>query len=129
MIPETVTLTGRRNTPFAEEYEFTDETGAAFDFTNATAAMQIRLFGDAPGAALASLLPVTVGTAEGVYMSDPANGKIAVLINESTLDALPAAATAGRADVFAYDLIITWSDGLQECLIEGQFILNPGVTR
>lgn len=128
MIPETVALTARRNTPFAEEYEFTDETGAAFDFTGCTGAMQVRLYGNAPGAALVNL--ANVGSdIEGVWVRDPANGIISVRIDENTLIALPEASTPGAADVFAYDLIITWSDGLEECLMEGQFILNPGVTR
>lgn len=128
MIPETVTLTARRNATFAEEYDFTDETGAAIDLTGCTATMQVRLYGNAPGSALITLPSVTRGI-EGVWVSDPANGKITVQINESTLAAMPSNGTPGAADVFAYDLMVTWSDGHTDCFIEGRFILNPGVTR
>jgi hypothetical protein len=128
MIPETVTLTGRRNVPFVEEYQFTDDSGAAIDFTGCTGAMQIRLYGNAPGAALASLANVS-SDVEGVWINDPTNGVIQVKINEATLNGLPTAATPGAADVFAYDLVLTWPDALEECLIEGRFVLKPGVTR
>lgn len=128
MIPETVTLTARRNATFAEEYDFTDETGAAIDLTGCTAKMQVRLYGNAPGS-LATMLSVARGGIEGVWINDPANGKITVQINQSTLAAMPTGGTPGAADVFAYDLMVTWSDGVEDCFIEGRFILNPGVTR
>ena len=128
MIPETVTLTGRRNTPFVEEYVFADETGTPISFSLCSAFMQIRLFGNAPGDPLANLANVS-SDIEGVWIRDPANGTIAVRIEEATLNALPTNVAPGAADAFAYDLIIQWPDGLQECLMEGRFILKPGVTR
>jgi len=128
MIPETVTLTGRRNAPFVEEYEFADEGGQPLDFTDCSVAMQLRLYAGASGSPLISLTD-TDGTDGRAYFNDPTDGVLSVTIAEASLNALPARASTDTRESFYYDLLITWPDGLTECLMEGQFILKAGVTR
>lgn len=127
MIPETVTLTARRNVPFAEQYDFADETEAPIDFTGCTATMQVRLYGNAPGDPLIDLHSVGADV-EGVNVNDPATGSVTVRIDQTTLAAMPTGNTPNAADIFSYDLIITWPDGFSEAFMEGRFILKPGVT-
>jgi hypothetical protein len=127
MIPETVELIGRRNAPFIEEYVFTVDN-TPVDFTGCTATMQLRVYANAPDPALVTLNAVS-SDVEGVWISDPVNGIIQVRIDEATLFGLPTRVSTDARSAFAYDLRLTWPDGVRDVLMEGAFIVKAGTTR
>jgi hypothetical protein len=131
MIPEMVAIVAARNVPFFEEFAFA-ESGVALDLTGCTAALQVRLYGNAGGSALIDLANVTADATQGVWIRDPAGGVVKVWIGEAALNGLPAPQLpdqAGEPWSGVYDLVITWPDGVQETLMEGIITVKPGVTR
>lgn len=98
------------------------------DLTGATAAMQVRAYPDAPGAALATAtVAIGVTTDDGVTTST-----LTATIAEATIEALlpfPANGTEPGAELrLAYDIVVTTSALGKRRWIEGAFIIVPGVT-
>lgn len=127
MIPETVELIGRRNADFIEEYSFSEDN-VPVDLTGCSARMQLRLYGNAPGSPLIDLATVSTDV-QGVKFVDRVNGLIQVKINQANLAGLPARVSTDSRSSFAYDLRITWPDGVEDVFMEGAFVLKAGVTR
>lgn len=129
IIPGQLDLAAQRWTPFVYVIDF-----VGFDFTAATFAMDVRLYRDAPGAALVSLtnaasnaqgLSVSVTTEESVDTS-----ALQIRINETTIEGLLlGSAGAGKDVVLVYDIHIT-GGGLEKTRwVEGSFTIRAGATQ
>ncbi|SFS42138.1 hypothetical protein [Brevundimonas viscosa] len=127
--PARVDLVAQRWTPFVDVTVFED-----FDFSAATFAMHIRVLPDAAGDPPVSLanaasnaqgISVSVATVEGQTLSS-----VQIRINETTIEGLLLnAAGAGKDVTLYYDLHIT-GGGLEKTrMMEGKFIIKPGVTQ
>ena len=129
MIPAPVLIRVWRNARYAEEFHF-EIDGAPYNLSGWTGAMQVRLYGAQPGDALISLASVT-SNIEGVRVVEPTQGIVRVQINEATLTTLwttlGGPAEPGDAITLKYDLVMTQA-GADEVWIEGDFIIEPGVT-
>jgi len=135
MTPVILNLEAWRNVPFAESFILTDgdpaavdEDGNPIDLTGYAGALQVRLYGLAAGDPLISLTTVT-SDVQGLRFIEPTAGRINILIDESTLAALPESGKRGFPVVYAYDLVLTDADSLQEVYATGTFTVHPGVTR
>lgn len=134
--PATVPVTVWRNADYVETWVVADEQGydadgdaiSPQDLTGWTAALQIRLYGLAGGAALISLATVTTAV-QGIRLVEPAAGQMEIRITDATLETLPATGKAGAALTFKYDLILTDPAGVESVYATGDFIVQPGVTR
>ena len=132
--PLTLALWARRNVPYVEVWTLTDGqsgsevAGNPLDLTGWTAALQVRLYGLAAGSALISLATVTTDV-QGLRILDAAAGQLAVRIDETSINNLPAAPRTGGNATFAYDLVLTDPTGLEQTYATGDFIVYPGVTR
>jgi hypothetical protein len=138
MTPATVTLRVWRNARYIEEFPFTapadGDDAAPYDLTGWTGRLQVRLYGAAAGAALLSLAS-QVSDGEGVWIIEPASGIVRVRIDEDSLTALwdgllpdPAVAEPGDPITLKYDLVMTPPVGGDEVWMQGDFIIEPGVT-
>lgn len=127
--PARVDLVAQRWSPFVDVTAF-----EGFDFSDATFAMHVRAYRDAPGDPLISLANAA-SNAEGVSVSvatvegDPVSS-VQIRINETTLEALLLnAAGAGKDIALVYDLHIT-STGLGKVRwMEGSFTIRAGATQ
>jgi hypothetical protein len=134
MTPANIPITVWRNADYAETWivaESFDASGVASgvqDLTGWTAALQVRLYGLAGGAALISLATVTTAV-QGIRLVEPAAGQMEIRITDATLETLPASGKAGAAVTFSYDLLLTDPTGLEQPYAYGDFIVQPGVTR
>lgn len=127
--PGRLDLTVQRWTPFAYPIDF-----EGLDFTGATMAMQVRLYRDAPGSALISLinaasnaegLSVSVASIEGVPVST-----VQIRINETTAEALLLNAGKPGDDIaLVYDLHITGGGFPKTRWLEGSLIIRAGATQ
>lgn len=106
--------------------------GGPLPVSGATIIMEVRLYPGAPGAPLAR--------ASGIPFADipapPGGGKrclqLTPVIPFSDLQTFPTGLNnpePGEADVYSYDIIVSYADGSSDKLALGQFILEPGVTR
>ena len=121
---ETRRLRARRNAPFAEALTYTNPDGSPFDFSGATAAMQVRQYGAQAGTPLIDLPETSLELTEGVLVGE---GVLTVFIDEVSLKLLPVGAPG--ADVtFAYDLKVTLPGQPAEIWAQGPFTVTPGVT-
>lgn len=130
--PVTRDLAVWRNDDFTEEWPFTDgvsdaEPGDTIDLTGWSGAMEVRLYAGASGAALITLATVTTDI-EGIRFIDPANGVIAIRIQDTTITALPAAGKVGQPAIFYYDLVLTDPAGDRHNVAGGKFTVYPKVT-
>lgn len=117
-----------KNGDWEQPAAITDDAGAPFDLTNYELAMQVRLYQGATGDALIDL--ATVGSAiEGIQITDDEAGEFTILIDQATLEALPATNGENKPSVFHHDLILIAPDGLTEVYAYGSFTVNTGVTR
>ncbi|WP_420478221.1 hypothetical protein [Brevundimonas sp. FT23028] len=125
----TVSLNAFRNVPFPPEVLTFSEGGAPRDFTGKTFAMDVRQVAGT-GVALISLNTAPNGTANGVRAVDAAAGQLRIQIDQTTIasvyDAI--ATRAGEVVALVYDLLVIDSAGVPEAIIEGPFIIEPGVT-
>ena len=134
MTPANIPITVWRNADYAETWivaESFDSAGVASgiqDLTGWTAALQVRLYGLAGGAALISLATVTTAI-EGIRLVEPTAGQMEIRITDATLETLPASGKAGASVTFSYDLLLTDPTGLEQAYAYGDFIVQPGVTR
>lgn len=133
MDPDNLRLTGRRNTPFPPDtYAFAD-LGVAINLTGKTAAMDVRAVAGA-GSALISLDMAADATSNGIWFTNTVGGIIRIQISQAVMqsawDAAKAAGLmkAGEAAPLLYDLLIYSADGVQEAWLEGDFIIEAGVT-
>ncbi|WP_292223940.1 hypothetical protein [Brevundimonas sp.] len=127
--PGHLDLVVQRWTPFVYQIDF-----EGLDFTGATMAMQARLYRDAPGAPLISLvnaaanaegLSVTVTNLDGVPTSH-----VQIRINETTAEGLLLNAGAPGDDVkLVYDLHITGGGLPKTRWVEGSLIIRAGATQ
>jgi len=105
------------------------------DLTGIDMRAQVRLYGDVPGAPLVDLLTVANGNAQGLRLvevtSDDAGlptSHIELVINETTMEALPYAGEIGDVTTLAWDWQITIA-GRKRRLAKGEFqITGDGVT-
>lgn len=107
---------------------------AGLDLTGVPMRAQIRSGGDVPGSALVDLQTVTNGNAQGLRLVgvDTVNGlpnsHVELIINESTMEALPYAGEIGDVTPLAWDWQITLA-GRKQRIAKGEFlILGDGVT-
>lgn len=111
--------------------------GPSLPLVGAVVNMEIRLYPGAAGAAVASDETVDFADALVGQAVDPADGVIkdqrcltlTPSIPKETLAALPGLNTpeAGSNQIFAYEIMLIYSDGLRDQLWVGSFILEPGV--
>ncbi|MGC4252424.1 MAG: hypothetical protein QM605_13440 [Sphingobium sp.] len=123
-------LTASRNLAWAPIIDIF-YTGDPLPLTGATAAMQIRLYPGATGAALASLSPVPFEDMAPVAPDARRRIRLSPSIAKAALAAFPTGLNQpepGEADVYSFDIIITYADASQDKLALGSFILEPGVT-
>lgn len=132
MTPAREDLRAYRWAPMVELFPF-----EGLDMTGAVFAMEVRLYPDAPGAALVTL-GNAVSNAQGVSLdvewdADLPTSIVQVRINETTLEGLlpfPGNGTEPGSDVrLSYDLQITMPDFGKRRWVEGAFIIVPGVTQ
>lgn len=105
------------------------------DLTGIDMRAQVRLYGDVPGTPLVDLVTVTNGNAEGlrlVEVTSDANGlptsHVEIVINETTMEALPYAGEIGDVTTLAWDWQVTIA-GRKRRLAKGEFqITGDGVT-
>lgn len=129
--PGKLDLVAQRWTPYVYVIDF-----PGLDFTGATMAMDVRLYRDAPGAALVALgnaasnaqgLSVSVATEDDVTTSS-----VQIRINETTLEALllnSTPAAHGKDVGLVYDLHITGGGFIKTRWIEGSFTVRAGATQ
>ena len=132
MGPGNLPLALRRNAPESLRLVLQDSVGP-IDLTGYSVKLQLRLYPGAPGDALLTLASPLVS---GIDMSAAATG--AVELNwpmfASAIAALPTTAELGdpskpTIDTFAYDLLVTDTEGQQQVILEGPVNLSFGVTR
>lgn len=116
----------RNNSPWVRVLTATDDAGTAIDFTGCTAAMQVREYEGAPGAALISLTNVATAI-EGIQFTDAADGELTIRINLATLEALPN--ITRRTTTLRYDLLVYDADDVPILCLYGDFNVETGVTR
>lgn len=132
--PAYTDLSAQRWSPFVDITDF-----AGFDFTDATFAMQVRLYRDAPGAPLISLTNAA-SNAQGIsvtVIADETNddlplSSVQIRINETTLEGLllnPTPATTGKDVELVYDLHVTGGGLPKTRWMEGKFIIRAGATQ
>ncbi len=103
-------------------------TGDPIDLTDYLLNMQVRLYQGATGTPLIDLETVE-SPIEGIQITDAAAGEFNILIDQATLETLPATNGENKPSVFHHDLILIAPDGLTEVYAYGSFTLNTGVTR
>lgn len=127
--PGRLDITVQRWTPFVYQIDF-----EGLDFTGATMAMQVRLYRDAPSAALVSLVNAA-SNAEGLSLTvatvdDAPVSTIQIRINETTAEALLLNAGKPGDDIrLVYDLHITGGGFPKTRWIEGDLIIRAGATQ
>lgn len=106
--------------------------GDGLPVTGATVNMEVRLYPGAPGAAIHATSPIVFEDMAATDDEPQRRLRLYPSIPQADLAAFPTGLNepeAGEADGYAYDIIITYADDLQDKLALGKFILEPGVTR
>lgn len=104
-----------RNGDYFEGWQLNDADGEPISLNGLALDMRIRAVAG-QGNVLATA---------AITMSDPSLGIFTVRINGSSL-----ASVAGQSEIvrLAYDLRVTYPDGVRAIPVEGQIILTPGAT-
>lgn len=140
-MPVNQTLFASRNATWAPTLTY-DYRGPALPLAGGRIDMQVRLYPGQPDAAKLTLSSIPFADA---LLSGTAGGQDEVRrltlspaiapgaedgSTPNTLRALPGLhePEAGEPLGFAFDILITYADGLSEVLSSGQFIVSPGVT-
>lgn len=104
------------------------------DLTGIAMRAQVRLGGDVPGAPLADLLTVTNPNAEGFRLVEVTNdagvpvSHVQLIINETTIKAMPYSGELGSETALAWDWQITLA-GRKQRIAKGEFVITgDGVT-
>lgn len=132
-MPAVQTLTASRNATWAPQLAY-DYAGAALPLAGATIAMQLRLYPGQPGEPKLSIddIAFTDALLSGVPGATTERRRLTLTpaVTAAQLAALPGLQTpeAGDPQTFAFDILITYADGLSEILALGDFIVSPGVT-
>ncbi|WP_103728967.1 hypothetical protein [Novosphingobium sp. HII-3] len=115
MRTERLDLRVYRNADYYEGWQLRDSVGVPLDLTGVAMALSIRAVAG-QGAVIAS---------GEVDIYDAAHGMFTVKIDGAAL-----ASVAGPGEIvrLAYDLRVTYPDGVQAIPVAGQIILTPGVT-
>ena len=118
-----------RRTPFVRTIRF-----EGYDLTGATFKAQVRPYSDAPGSPLVDLATVVSSSAEGLKLltvetvaGQPVS-TVQMRVNQSTMEAMPAANAPGGDVTLAWDLHITIGSAKERWLF-GDFVVLGGVTR
>lgn len=131
--PKALDLTGWRNTPLPPRILRFETGGVGIDLTGKTFALEVRAV-PGEGSALISLDTALNDSADGVRVVEATAGRIRIQIAQPIMQAAWDAAyalglmKAGEAAPLFYDLIMISPDGFKEAVIEGRFIIYPGVT-
>ena len=104
-----------RNADYCEDWQLNDNIGAPIDLTGCTLGLSIR----------ANAGQGSVIATGAVILHDPGNGVFTVFIDGAALSSV---AGAGQIVRLAYDLRLTYPDGIQAIPVAGHIILTPGVT-
>ena len=104
-----------RNADYCEDWQLNDNDGAPIDLTGDTLELRIR----------ANAGQGSVIAAATIDLHDPENGIVTVTIEGAPLSSV---AGAGQIVRLAYDLRITYPDGIQAIPAAGHIILTPGAT-
>lgn len=127
-MPARLTLAAACNVVWHPAIELTYQ-GAELPIAGARIDLQVRLYPGQPGAPLLDCPDIAHAD------DDLGNGnRVLRLYPVATKAALAAMPTGlnqpevGEADVFAFDIVLTYADGLQDRLAAGEFLLEPGVT-
>ncbi len=132
MIPATVPIEVRRNSDYAEEFDFADASGAGVDLSSYVFALQVRDYGDAAGSPRITLAQVTDPMAEGICLLTDKPGALQITISAATLETLPGLPSDGTeandSTSFEYDLRSTLG-ARTDVWMAGTFTVDPGVTR
>lgn len=104
-----------RNADYQESWQINDDEGQPIDLTGCAVDMRIRAVA---GQGLALATP-------SVTIADATHGVITILILGSSLASVP-----GQSEIvrLAYDLRLTYPDGVKAIPVEGQINLIPGAT-
>lgn len=107
----------RNNIDFYRSFTLKSKVGeaapVAIDLTSATLFMKIK-----PSLGGAAVVSLAVGT--GITKTDPANGKITVLIDSEVMETI-------EPGKYNYDLVIVRS-GISETILRGYMKIKAGVT-
>ena len=135
---ERLDLTASRNETWRPTIDYV-YGGAALPLTGATARMQWRLYEGAAGSALIDLVDVPYeddpATADDIAQGWAREGdrilRLSPTIAVAALAGLPTGLNQpepGEADRYTWDIVITYSDGLQDRLLAGFVLLDKGTT-
>ena len=104
-----------RNGDYFEDWKLNDGSGQPIDLSGMSLDLRIRTVAG-QGLVLASA---------SITTADPGNGIFSVLISGASL-----AAVSGKSELvrLAYDLRLTYPDGIKAVPVAGQIILVPGAT-
>ena len=113
-------LTAYRNADYVMNTTFP----VGFAFFGATIKMQVREYAGAPTALLTVSDVASVNGSVFVFIGN----RINLLVKKADLQLLPEANPVSDPYVGVYDIIITDTDGVENYLFGGFFILQQGVT-
>lgn len=134
-MPVTQPFTASRTATWAPQLAFT-YSGDPLPLDGARVAMQLRLYPGAGGPALLTLNPIAFADADNgdgtrtltlsptIAPGNPNGGEVNTFGNLPGLNQ----PEAGSPQSFAYDIRITYADGIEEILSTGVFTVQPGVT-
>ncbi len=142
-MPVIQTLYASRNATWGPTLVY-DYPGEELPLAGAKIAMQLRLYPGQPGEPKLAIgdIPFTDVFVPAVQedlahhpepiSARPAHRRLALepLFTVTQLSALPGLQTpeAGSSQSFAFDIRITYADGVSEILSSGTFVVSPGVT-
>jgi hypothetical protein len=129
-MPAKMNLAASRNVAWAPTIDLF-YAGGDLPLGGASIAMEIRLYPGAAGSPLVTLASIPFEDRPPVAPSTQRCLRLWPVISQAALEAFPTGLNQpepGEADIFAYDIIITYADDQQDKLALGSFILEPGVT-
>lgn len=123
-------LRAARNIDFAPTLEL-EYSGGDLPLSGASFSMQVRLYPGAGGAPLAADADINLWN-DAPHGNDPLLRVLTVIpfVSKGALAVFPTGLNqpeVGEADRFAYEIKVTYADGLQDSLWIGNFIVEPGV--
>lgn len=122
-------LKGWRNVPFPRDVVAFVVDGEPVDLTGFSFALDVRLI-PGEGDALISLDSTSSTSENGVRIASASEGEIVIQIDQASMQAAYESADvkAGYPAKFYYDLLADDEDGFRQVWVEGNFVINPGVT-
>lgn len=135
LLPANYTIHATRNSTWARCLDFEVDEGEVLDLIGWTGALQVRNFPGEAGPALLTLSKTNVIMTEGIYFdhqTEPGQRQwVQIQINNPSIDALVGTHVPeiNSPQRFFYDLILEDRDGEQYRMMEGEFLVWPGVSR